>query len=94
MAVLIYKDSGGRYVDFQVPMGKTKLGRSDEADLPIHDPLISRFHCEIRHNLGEFVIQDLESKNGTFVNEKKIKEAKLKVGDKIRIGHTVIAFDA
>lgn len=94
MAVLIYKDSGGRYVDFQLPHRTITIGRSEVADVAIHDDWISRLHCEISRRAGEFIIRDLDSRNGTFVNESRVKETTLRVGDKIRVGHTLIAFDS
>ncbi len=94
MALLIYKEKGGRYVDFLVPSRPFTIGRSALADVRIEDERISRVHCEIRREGGAYVIRDLDSKNGTWLNEERIKESPLKFGDKIRIGHTLIAFDS
>jgi HD-GYP domain-containing protein (c-di-GMP phosphodiesterase class II) len=68
------------------------LGR-DPGGVQISDQAASRKHAEI-FRIGElWFIRDLESRNGTFVNEEKIDEEMLKSGDRIRIGSTVITFE-
>jgi Nif-specific regulatory protein len=51
---------------------------------------VSRRHCVISQRGDEFLIRDLESLNGTFVNDIPIKERKLEKGDKIAIGDSVL----
>src|ERR1051326_7999074 len=94
MAVLIFKDSGGRYVDFEVPTRPLRIGRSPVADVQIQDGRLSRIHCEITRNANGFIIRDLDSTNGTWVNQNRVHEARLKFGDKIRVGQTLIAFES
>ena len=62
------------------------FGRSPEADVCIPDTKVSRIHAEIKSWDGEFVIKDLKSRNGTFVNGVRVEVAVLKLGDVIRIG--------
>ena len=65
------------------------LGRRDDNDLIINDPLISRIHCTIFNDSGEFYIADLKSTNGTKVNGKEISEAVLLADrDEILLGST------
>lgn len=63
------------------------IGRGDDCDIIIHDRQVSRFHAEIKYSEnGDFVIADLNSKNGTMVNGEMIsKVVSLKDGDEIRI---------
>jgi DNA-binding winged helix-turn-helix (wHTH) protein len=63
------------------------IGRGDECDIVIHDRQVSRFHAQIKYSEnGDFVIADLNSKNGTMVNGETIsKIVSLKDGDEIRI---------
>jgi hypothetical protein len=72
------------------------LGRDQTADIVIDDPTVSRKHAEIVHNNDEFVLLDLGSKNGSFVNEVKVSRMgqSLKDGDEIRFGpgHTALVF--
>jgi pSer/pThr/pTyr-binding forkhead associated (FHA) protein len=72
------------------------VGRS--ADNPIHidDPKASRRHAVIERQAQAYLIRDLDSSNGTFVNDQRITQAVLlRVGDEIRIGNTrlVVADD-
>ena len=56
------------------------FGTMDENDITLVDDTVSRNHCRIYQEGSSYVIQDLESTNGTFVNEVRIKEAYLKPG--------------
>jgi EAL domain-containing protein (putative c-di-GMP-specific phosphodiesterase class I) len=63
------------------------IGRDEECDLKLIDARISRRHCEIRRSGAYLWVRDLESKNGTFINNKPIKQAELlEPGDIISIG--------
>jgi pSer/pThr/pTyr-binding forkhead associated (FHA) protein len=69
------------------------IGRSADADVLILDDKASRVHCGIRFWDGDFYIKDLKSKNGIFVNEKKVDIQVLVPGDKIRVGASVFVFE-
>ncbi len=66
------------------------LGRLKGCDVMVDDDEASRRHCTIVGREDVCVVSDLQSANGTFVNEKRITSAELHRGDKIRIGSTVI----
>lgn len=67
------------------------IGRSVSASIQILDEGISRKHCLLRKNsLGELVIEDNHSTNGTFANGERISVHKLADGDKIQVGSTTI----
>jgi len=68
--------------------GRTSVtfGRTPEADICIPETKISRIHAEIRLWDSDYVIKDLNSRNGLYVNGNKVLVAVLKVGDIIRIG--------
>ncbi len=84
----------GRQVDYELSQNRPVIiGRAPEADLVIGDDKASRLHVEIRFWGGDFVIKDLQSSNGTLVNEMPITVAVLHPGDTIRIGKTHIVFD-
>jgi ABC transport system ATP-binding/permease protein len=69
------------------------LGRDLLNDLIIDHPSCSRFHAQIQKLKGDYVLEDLSSTNGTFVNGKPISERRiLRVGDIIRIGPTHLTF--
>src|SRR5687767_13085597 len=74
-----------------VSTGQTiSLGRLKGCDVVVDDEAASRRHCTIAAREDTCVVSDLQSANGTFVNEKRIASQELHRGDKIRIGSTVI----
>lgn len=67
------------------------LGRTPNNDIVLSDPSVSREHCRIRRTEEGYVIQDLKSQNGTFVNHKRISEAtRLREGDTLRVGQVTL----
>jgi len=64
------------------------IGRGKEATICLDDAKCSRVHCAIKYWDDIFIIRDMNSSNGTFVNAKKIEVAKIAPGDIIRIGDT------
>ena len=94
MAFLICQLGGGHYVDFELPNRPLTIGRSPQADMRIADERISRIHCGIRHEGDSYVIRDLGSTNGTFLNDRRIHESPLRFGDTIKVGHTLLAFES
>jgi two-component system NtrC family sensor kinase len=84
-------DKGRR---FELPDTTTLVGR-DSRQLPLTDNTVSRRHCELVPDNGEWLVRDAGSSNGTFVNGQKIKERLyLKVGDQVRVGRTLMVFGA
>jgi len=74
-----------------VSTGQTiALGRLKGCDVVVDDEAASRRHCTITAREDTCVLADLQSANGTFVNEHRIATVELARGDKIRIGSTVI----
>ena len=70
------------------------MGRSPQAELRLDDDGISRHHARIRSETGRSWVQDLDSRNGTFVNGERITgDVELRDGDKIQVGRgTVLRF--
>ena len=66
-------------------------GRSSDADIIIaSDHMVSRRHFRLMYYDNNWTIKDMESTNGTFVNDTRVLEAVLHPEDKIRIGNTII----
>jgi pSer/pThr/pTyr-binding forkhead associated (FHA) protein len=68
------------------------VGRSSTSDVQVRDAKLSRRHCEIRATPHGFILRDLASKNGTFLNGARVAEARLRDGDRIQIGLTRMVF--
>lgn len=68
------------------------LGRQGDCHLIIDDPKVSRHHARIVQESGRFVLVDLNSSNGTFLNGVKIEKSALNMGDRLRLGDTEFAF--
>jgi pSer/pThr/pTyr-binding forkhead associated (FHA) protein/subtilisin family serine protease len=77
---------------YPVPTAGITIGRSSDNDIHLNDPLASRRHAHIDRQGTEFVITDLDSTNGTFVNERLVRQQSLSDGDEIRIGDTRMRF--
>jgi pSer/pThr/pTyr-binding forkhead associated (FHA) protein len=64
------------------------VGRDPGNDIILRDPKVSRHHSEIVFERGFFVLHDLASANGTYVNGKRVRVAPLTHGAKLRMGNT------
>jgi len=64
------------------------VGRDPGNDIILRDPKVSRHHAEIVFERGFFVLHDLASANGTYVNSKRVRVAPLTHGAKLRMGNT------
>ncbi len=68
------------------------VGR-EKADIKIADPAVSRRHAELSFRDGQWILQDMNSSNGTFVNGRRIdRPVHLRHEDRIRIGATILQF--
>jgi len=69
------------------------IGRSNQNNICIKDPYISKQHMRIVEDEGDFYLEDLNSANGTFVNGDRVMDVvKLKNGDSIRLGQIEFLF--
>lgn len=91
MAKLIYK-FGSQSQDIPLAKPSFTAGRSGDNDLAVPDNLLSRQHMAIRKENGQFVLHDLGSTNGTFVNDEKVTRRALASGDVVRIGDATLTF--
>ncbi len=91
-ALLIIKSGRKSGATFPLRKKVINMGRDSSNEIVIDDPKSSRQHAKIKLEGDNFVIYDLASSNGTFVNGEKITSVKLNDGDEIKIGDTVFAF--
>ena len=83
----------GKYQGGEFPLRMDReivIGRSSDLDMVLVEDMVSRKHAKISTQGNQIVIQDLGSTNGTFVNGEKIKKVRLKEGDRILIGTSII----
>jgi pSer/pThr/pTyr-binding forkhead associated (FHA) protein len=74
-------------VVFRLPPGAARtLGRGTNADFIVGDALMSRVHCRLTASERQLVIEDLQSTNGTYVNDVRLKLSTLDDGDRVRLG--------
>ncbi len=69
-----------------------RIGRGSGCQILLSDPLSSRTHAVVCVEDGQWIVSDVESQNGTFVNKKRISQYRLSDGDRIQIGSTEILF--
>ncbi|OGQ22505.1 MAG: hypothetical protein A3I05_07695 [Deltaproteobacteria bacterium RIFCSPLOWO2_02_FULL_44_10] len=72
--------------------GLASLGRAESNTIMVKDAKASRQHCQIVQKGSEYVLVDLNSSNGTFVNGERVEEHVLSNGDEIQIGDTHLQF--
>jgi diguanylate cyclase (GGDEF)-like protein len=91
----------GELIAVPIPLEREEviLGRALEADVRVNDTQCSRQHARItagpnaETHATEYVLHDLDSRNGTFLNGRRIRREALENGDKITIGDTILRFD-
>lgn len=91
----------GELIAVPIPLEREEviLGRALEADVRVNDTQVSRQHARVTStkdpvtSVTDYVLTDLNSRNGTFLNGRRVTMEKLSNGDKIAIGETILRFD-
>lgn len=78
--------------DFRLITGKNVIGTAADSHIVLYDPYMSSKHAAIRHENGVFTLIDLDSTNGTFLNDRRISKEELIDNDTVRIGRTELKF--
>src|SRR5579872_1200218 len=80
----------------EIPLGRrpVTIGRAPDNELPIDNLAVSNYHARIYGEAGRLVIEDLNSLNGTFVNDMRVERATLRDGDLVQVGKHQIQVDA
>ncbi len=90
---LVVRSGGGRAGEvFVLEGGRTSIGRSPDCDIFLDDVTVSRRHAIVTDDGGRFVIEDLGSLNGTFLNRHRIERAPLSEDDELQIGKYRLVF--
>src|ERR671938_943002 len=82
-------DKGRVFRDLPTPV---TIGREEGNVLRLNDERVSRYHAKIQADNGEIILTDLESTNGTRVNGNVVQIRRLRVGDCICVGRTLLLF--
>lgn len=83
---LVLLKKNGTTKSFALPSGVTVIGRQQNCGVCIPLSTISRQHCTLILEDQQLTVRDLGSRNGTFINDDRIKEAVVNGGDVLRIG--------
>ena len=75
---------------YPVARQKQIIGRSEESEIALLEPTVSRKHASIECKKGEVWLEDLQSKHGSFVNSKRVNRSQLKVGDIVVFGLSIV----
>src|ERR1035437_2324233 len=93
MSKLVILNQGMAGRTFELVVERTTVGRMEDNTFQISDASVSSHHAEILLRSSEIVIKDLNSTNGTFLNNEKISETVLKSGQTLRFGQVELKID-
>lgn len=88
----LFVEGKGEQAPYDLGEQVTLLGRGTDCDLRLVDNGVSRHHAEIRMEGDDFVLVDLGSTNGSFVNGQQVRKARLSDGTRVSLGQTTLTF--
>jgi pSer/pThr/pTyr-binding forkhead associated (FHA) protein len=91
-ALLVVKRGPNAGSRFLLDRDTTSAGRHPDSDIFLDDVTVSRRHAEFRRDRGEFLVVDVGSLNGTYVNREPVDQAVLASGDEVQIGKFRLVF--
>ena len=94
MAKLVILTQGMTGRAHELNVDRTTIGRVEDNTFQIADASVSSHHCEVLLRGGEVLIRDLNSTNGSFINDAQITESVLKPGQKLRLGQIELKLEA
>ncbi len=92
MARLVFIEGANRGTVFPLDSPPVTLGRDPACELNLLDERVSRAHARIRREDASWIVEDLKSRNGTYVNSIPCESRPLSSGDEIRVGDSVLLF--
>ena len=93
MAKLVILTQGMTDRAHELKADRTTIGRVEDNMFQIAEPSVSSHHCEVLLRGNNVVIKDLDSTNGTYINNQKIGESVLKPGQTLRLGNVELRLD-
>ncbi len=94
MARLLKKNGLGEPEVLDLNLGVNRFGRDPENHFPVVHPTVSAHHCNLTLTANGVLLQDLESTNGTFINDEPVKQAVLEEGQVLRLGDVEFLVDS
>jgi hypothetical protein len=94
MARLVVLSEGFTGLSHELKVEKTTIGRLEDNVFSLGEPSVSSHHCELVRQGDDFLVRDLNSTNGTFINGEPVKEAVLKPGHILRLGQLEIRLES
>jgi len=93
-AVFVVKRGPKAGSRFSLDKAVVSLGRHPESDIFLDDITVSRRHAEVRHEEAGFMVSDVSSLNGTYLNRERIEEASVRLtsGDEVQVGKFKLVF--
>ena len=92
MPRLVILCPGDSVSEYELGKNITTIGRRPENDISIANPTVSGRHARLRQLVNDYILEDMNSTNGTWLNGKPVSKHALANGDTIRIGDCEIAF--
>jgi pSer/pThr/pTyr-binding forkhead associated (FHA) protein len=89
---LLYRDGNGRDASVDIAAEGAFLGRGADCAVRTDDAMVSRKNCKISFAGGRWIVEDLGSSNGTFVNEVRVQKQPLNHADVVRCGTLQVRF--
>ncbi len=86
---ILAKTGKQRGTSWEISEKPLLVGRSESCDVRLVDPIVSRWHCELKFRDDQIHLRDLDSSNATFVNGQRIDSVTVKPGDEIAVGGVV-----
>ena len=94
MARLQVKTDGLKLRSLELRLGANRVGRDPDADFTLAHPSVSFTHCELILTHNGVFMRDCDSTNGTFVDNKMIKAARLQPGQTLRLGDVELSVES
>lgn len=91
-ALLVVQRGPNAGARFLLDADRTTAGRRPDSDIFLDDVTVSRRHAEFLRREGHFIVRDVGSLNGTYVQRDRIEEAVLRAGDEVQIGKYRMVF--
>jgi len=92
VAKLVVVQGNGKGSEYRLSNSPVMIGSSREADISLGENRVSKFHARIERSGGRYVLFDLDSSSGTFVNDRPVQNKVLSHGDHLKIGGTILVF--